>query len=397
MDHPKPLQNVRVLAIESYGAGPWATMQLADLGADIIKIEPPGTGDISRHVPPGAKDGDSLFFQCLNRNKRSISLDLRAPGGMDALHRLLPAVDILFANPKGSMPEKLKLTYEDLKIYNPRLVCCFLTGFGRTGPRCDHPGYDWLAQALSGILWLGGEPDGPPARSGVSVIDFATGQQAALLMVAALQRTRETGVGCTVDTSLLELAVSYCNYLNTWYLTLGFEPVKLPLGAHQTIVPSQLFAAADAWLMVMAQQDKFYRRLVKEMGLPELADDPRFRTMKDRFAHREELLEILAKRFKTRTAAEWISCLEGKVPVAPVNSIPEALGEPQLEALGTIISYPHPTLGTIRQSGPPFHFSDYTPSFSPASALGSDTEAVLSELGGFTAEEIDALRKSRTV
>ena len=179
------------------------------------------------------------------------------------------------------MPEKLGLTYEHLKEYNPKLVCCFLTGYGRTGPRENHPGYDYIAQALSGMVWMGGEPGGPPARCGVSVIDMATGTNAAFLMMAGIHQARQTGRGCTVDTSLLEIAVSYANYLNSWHLTTGWEPQKLPMGAHQTIVPSQLFQTADNWLMVMAQQDKFFVSLVNIIGLQELAEDSRFKSIKD--------------------------------------------------------------------------------------------------------------------
>ena len=388
MKNPKPLADIRVLAIESYGAGPWATLQLADLGAEIIKIEPLSVGDVSRHVPPGAKDGDSLFFQCLNRNKKSITLDLKTQKGMEALYRLLPAVDVLFANPKGSMPDKLGITYEDLKEYNPKLVCCFLTGYGRVGPRQNHPGYDYLAQALSGMVWMGGEPDGPPARCGVSVIDMAAGTNAAFLMMAAVHQSRLTGVGCTVDTSLLELAISYSNYLNTWHLSTGWEPVKLPMGAHQSIVPSQMFKTKDNWLMVMAQMDKFYFSLVREMGLGQLAEDPRFKTMQNRYQNRDELIEILTKEFKTRTTAEWIDLLEGKLPVAPVNSIPEALRDPQVDALGLIIDYDHPGLGKIKQTGPPFKFSGYNPEFKPGSALGKDTEDILTSLAGYSKDEL---------
>ena len=393
----KPLQDIRVLSIESYGAGPWATMQLADLGAEIIKIEMPGTGDISRYVPPGAKDGDSLFYQCLNRGKQSITLDIRSPEGREAFNRLLPAMDVLFANPKGNVPEKMGITYEHLKAYNPKLVCCFLTGFGRTGPRRDHPGYDYLAQALSGMVWMGGEPDGPPARCGVSVIDMATGTNAAMLILAGIHQARLTGKGCTVDTSLLEIAVSYENYLATWYLTTGFEPKKMPLGAHQTIVPSQLFATSDSWLMVMAQQDKFYQVLVAEIGLSELAGDSRFLTMELRFQNREALLEILTQCFKSRTTAEWVELLEGKVPVAPVNSIPRALKDPQLQALGMIVEYDHPSLGHIKQTGPPFSVSGYHPGFEPAPALGADTEQVLNKYAGFTTKEISTLRRKGTI
>lgn len=393
MKNPKPLADIRVLAIESYGAGPWATLQLADLGAEIIKIESPPLGDVSRYVPPGAKGGDSLFYQCLNRNKKSISLDLKSQKGMEALYRLLPSVDVLFANPKGNMPEKLGITYEHLKKYNRKLVCCFLTGYGRVGPRKNHPGYDYLAQALSGIAWMGGEPDGPPARCGVSVIDMAAGTNAAFLMMAAVHQSRLTGVGCTVDTSLLELSIAYCNYLNTWHLSTGWEPEKLPMGAHQSIVPSQLFQTKDNWLMVMAQMDKFYYSLVQEMGLPELAEDPRFLTMQDRYQNRDALLEILSQVFKTRTTVEWVTMLEGKVPVAPVNNIPQALRDPQVDALGLIVDYDHPVLGKIKQTGPPFKFSEYKPNFKQGSAMGEDTEDILTRLGGYSKDELCEFKK----
>lgn len=389
----KPLADIRVLAIESYGAGPWATLQLADLGAEIIKIEPPPVGDISRYVPPGAKDGDSLFYQCLNRGKKSISLDLRSEKGMEAFYRLLPSVDVLFANPKGNMPDKLGITYEHLKKYNPKLVCCFLTGYGRVGPRQNHPGYDYLAQALSGMVWMGGEPGGPPARCGVSVIDMAAGTNAAFLMMAAVHKSRLTGVGCTVDTSLLEVAITYENYLNTWHLSTGWEPKKLPLGAHQSIVPSQLFQTKDSWLMVMAQMDKFYFSLVREIGLPELAEDQRFLTMQDRYQNRDALLEILSQVFKTRTTDEWEKMLVGKIPVAPVNSIPQALRDSQVDALGLIIDYDHPGLGKIRQTGPPFKFSGYKPEFKPGSAMGEDTEDVLTRLGGYTTDQLSEFKR----
>ncbi|MFC1798861.1 CaiB/BaiF CoA transferase family protein [Thermodesulfobacteriota bacterium] len=392
----KPLDDIRILSIESYGAGPWATMQLADLGAEVIKVEMPGIGDISRYVPPGAKDGDSLFFQCINRGKKSIQLDIRTPEGRNAFNRLLPAVDVLFANPKGNMPEKMGITYDHLKKFNPKLVCCFLTGFGRTGPRQNHPGYDYLSQALSGMAWMGGEPDSPPARCGVSVVDMAAGTNAAMLILAGVHQAHKTGQGCTIDTSLLEVAISYGNYLNTWYLTAGVEPKKLPLGAHQSIVPSQLFATADSWLMVMAQQDKFYRLLVFEMGLSELADDARFLTIKDRYENRDALIDILTTTFKKKKTAAWLALLEGKVPVAPVNSIPQALKDPQVEALGLIVEYDHPILGHIRQTGPPFSVSEYQPEFKPASALGTDTEIVLREYAELTSEEINLLCKVNT-
>ena len=229
------------------------------------------------------------------------------------------------------------------------------------------------------------------------MIDMAAGTNAAFLMMAALHRARATGVGCTVDTSLLETAISYENYLNTWHLTTGWEPQKLPLGAHQSIVPSQLFQTSDSWLMVMAQQDKFYYALVCELGMSELMEDDRFKTIENRYQNREELLAVLTERFKTRSTQEWIDLLEGKVPVAPINSLPQALSDPQVDALGLIMEYEHPDLGRIRQTGPPFRFSDYDPQFKRGSPIGADTEEILRELGGLTAAEIKDLRKSKTI
>ena len=304
---------------------------------------------------PGPRMGTAFFFQCLNRGKKSITLDLRRPEGREALHRLLPHMDVFFANPKGSMPDKMGLTYEHLQQFNSRLICCFLTGYGRCGPRMDHPGYDYLAPVPVGNCpgWEG-EPDGPPARCGVSVIDMAAGTNAAFLIMVGVYRAQATGKGGDLDTSLFEIALTYQNYLNTWHLSSGWEPVKLPLGAHQTIVPSQLFRTSDGYLMVMAQQDKFFRALVVELGLGELADDPRFAGMPDRYRHREALLQILTEVFLSRKTKEWVALLEGKVPIAPVNSIPEALRDPQVEALGLVVEYEHPGLGLVRQTGPPF-------------------------------------------
>lgn len=397
MTEKKPLDDIRVLSIESYGAGPWATLQLADMGAEVVKVEQPGFGDISRVVPPGARDNDSLFFQAFNRGKKSITLDIRQREGRKVFHRLLPSFDVLFANPKGTMPEKMKLTYDHLKPYNPGLVCCFLTGYGRSGPRADLPGYDYLIQAMSGFAWMGGEPDGPPARCGVSVIDMAAGTNAAMVILAAVHQARVTGRGCTVDTSLLEIASSYLNYLASWVMTADFKPQRIPLGAHQSIVPSQFFATSDGYVMVMAQQDKFYQALVRAIGRPELGEDPRFSNMQDRYENRDVLIGILTEIFQTRTTVEWVSLLEGSVPVAPVNSIPEALKDPQLETLGMIVGYDHPVLGHIRQTGPPFTIGEYHPDYKPASAMGADTEQVLGEYAGCSSQEIAALRQKGAI
>lgn len=397
LDSSLPLAGVRVLAIEQYGAGPYATMILADLGADVIKIEQPGTGEIGRSVPPWTDGTDSLFFQSLNRGKRSIALDLKHPGGMAVFHRLVERADVVFANSRGGGPERLGITYEQLRAHNPRIVCAFLTGFGRTGPRADEPGYDYIVQALTGIASMGGEPGGPPARAGVSVVDFAAGLAAGVGVLAALHRARATGVGCDVDASLFSTALSLTNYLACWTLTRGYQPERLPYGAHPSIVPSQLFEAQDGWLMVMCQTDAFYRELVARLDLPAVAADARYATMSGRFEHKNELLAVLTRRFREGTVAEWLQCLEGAVPIAAVNDVAGALQDRQVTALGLVIEYQHPTYGVVRQVAGPVETSLGRRAAQPAPRLGQDTDEVLEELGQLSGADVSRLRAEGVV
>lgn len=386
-----PLTGVRILAIEQYGAGPYATMVLADLGAEVIKIEQPGGGDIGRAVPPWTTGSDSLFFQSLNRGKKSLVLDIKNSQGKEVLHRLVAGADVVFANVRGSAPRRLGITYEQLKDINPKIVCAFLTGFGREGPRADEPGYDYIVQAITGIAALGGEPDGPPARAGVSVIDFSAGLAACVGMLSALHRAKETGVGCDVDASLFSTALSLTNYLATWTLTRGFQPQRMPKGAHPSIVPSQLFQVADGWLMVMCQTDAFYEALVERLELPELAGNERFATMEARLKNKAELLPLLEERLLTRTKAEWLRLLEGEVPVAPVNELGSALADRQVAALGSVVEYQHPEFGVVKQVAGPVRTSLGNRAPVRAPALGEDTAAVLEDIAGLTTAELDEL------
>lgn len=395
-DVGRPLADVRVLAIEQYGAGPFATMVLADLGADVIKIEPPNGGDIGRHVPPWTGENDSLFFQSLNRGKRSVALDLKDPRGKEIFLRLVERSHVVFSNARGTSPRRLGITYEQLKAYNPAVVCAFLTGFGRSGPRADQPAYDYIVQALSGMAALGGEPNGPPTRAGVSVVDFSAGLAAAVAILAGVHRARETGVGCDIDTSLLATALNLTNYVATWTLTRGYRPERQPRGGHPSIVPSQLFEAADGWLMVMCQTDAFYRELTRRIGLAGL-DDPKYATLEGRLRHKDELLGLLEPRFKELPVREWLARLEGHVPVAPVNDLATALADPQVEALDLLVEYDHPEFGRVKQVASPVQTATAPPAPLPGPALGGNTREVLRELGGVGAGEIEDLFASGVV
>lgn len=397
LDTSLPLDGVRILAIEQYGAGPYATMILADLGADVIKIEQPGSGEIGRAVPPWTDGTDSLFFQSLNRGKRSVALDLKNPKGLAVFHTLVKNADVVFSNSRGGGPERLGITYEQLRRFNPSIVCAFLTGFGRTGPRADEPGYDYIVQALTGIASMGGEPGGPPARAGISVVDFSAGLAAGIGVLAALHRARATGVGCDVDASLFSTALSLTNYLACWTLTREYQPERLPYGAHPSIVPSQLFQAQDGWLMVMCQTDAFYRELVSRLDLPEAAADPRYATMSGRLKHKDELLALLMRRFREGTVAQWLTLLEGAVPIASVNSVEAALRDRQVTALDSILEYHHPAFGPVRQVAGPVETSLGRRPAQPAPRLGQDTDDVLRELGQMASSDIIKLRADGVV
>jgi crotonobetainyl-CoA:carnitine CoA-transferase CaiB-like acyl-CoA transferase len=396
---PLPLDGVRVLAFTQLGAGPFGLMMLGDLGAEIVKVEDPTTaGDEARRVPPfnDPAAGDGLYYQSLNRGARSITLDLRAPEARAVLHRLVARVDVVYNNLRGDLPGKLGLDYAALGAVNPKVVCCSLSGFGRTGPRAADPGYDYLLQAYAGFMSVSGEPDGPPTKCGVSVVDFSGGILSALATMIGLHRARETGRGCDIDVSLLDTAISMLNYLAVWTLNRDWRPARHPEGAHQSLVPSQSFRTRDGWLVIMCMKEKFWERLAERTGLAALKDDPRFRTFADRLAHRTELVPILKAEFAKRTTAEWLERLRGHVPVAPVYGVEEALEDPHVRAREMVVELVHPLFGPIRETGCPIKIDGVRPRYAPASALGADTAAVLAE-AGVSADELAALRARRVV
>ncbi|MCH7739322.1 MAG: CoA transferase [Chloroflexi bacterium] len=393
-----PLDGVRILALSQFGAGPFGTNVLADLGAEVIKIEDPDAGgDVARYVPPFEIEGDSLYFQSFNRGKKSLALNLRSDSGREVLHDLVKVSDGVFNNLRGDLPAKLGLDYESLKSVNPAVVCCSLSGFGKTGPMAASPGYDYLVQGYAGYMSITGEPDGPPGKCGVSIIDFAGGYAAALGLMVGLFDAQRTGVGRDVDVSLLDTAVAMLSYLATWTLNRDWQPERMPNSSHQTLVPSQNFETSDGWIVIFCAKENFYRDLVGLMGLPELADDQRFNSFAARLDNRDTLLALLSERFGTRTTAEWLDDLSGRVPCGPVNTVQEALESDQVLAREMIIEVDHPEYGVIREVANPVKMAGGIDRPSPAPRLGQHTDEILADVLAYDTERVAALREEGAV
>ncbi|HUC68094.1 MAG TPA: CoA transferase [Stellaceae bacterium] len=392
-----PLQGLRIIAVEQYGAGPFGTLQLADLGAEVIKIENPRDGgDTSRYVGPfHLGDDDSDFFQSFNRNKRSVTLDLKQPGAREVLHALAKHADALLDNLRGDLPAQLGLTYAALKDANPRIVCVHLSAYGREGSRAHWPGYDYLMQAEAGYLMLTGEPDGPPARMGLSVVDYMTGLFAGLGLLSGVIAARAAGQGRDVDVSLFDCAMQNLSYLATWYLNEGHVQGREARSSHPSITPSQLYRTGDGWIFLMCNKEKFWTALCDVLCRPDLAADPRFHRFADRLAHRAALTALLDEALGRKTTAEWLAAFAGRVPAAPVNDLGAALENPFLHERGLIWPVPHPERPDFRMLGSPVACGA-TPPKRPAPTLGADTDAVLRDCG-LTPERIAALRRDGVI
>jgi crotonobetainyl-CoA:carnitine CoA-transferase CaiB-like acyl-CoA transferase len=317
----KPLADVRILAIEQYGAGPFGTLHLADMGAEVIKIEDPRAGgDVGRYVPPFQEGEDSLFFETFNRNKRSLSLDIVNPAGRQVFEALVPLADAVYSNLRGDVPARLRLRYDDLKHLNAAIVCCSLSGFGMTGPRHAEPAYDYILQGLAGWMGLTGEPHGPPTKTGLSLVDFSGGFVAIIALLVGIHAARRDGVGMDCDVSLFDTAMHLLSYPATWHLTAGFTPQRTAHSAHPSLVPFQNFQTADGWIVVACAKEKFWQRLTDVLGRPELALDDRFVSFAARRTHARELLTILSEVFRQQPSAYWLTRLnEAGVPSGPVN------------------------------------------------------------------------------
>ena len=366
------LSGYRVLAVSQFGAGPFGTLHLADLGAEVIKIENPRAGgDVARTVPPYTIPGDSLYFQSLNRNKLSMTLDLKHPDGQRVFRDLVQVSDAVFSNLRGDQPEALGLTYEQLKATNPRIVCCSLSGFGTTGPRRSEPAYDYLIQGMAGWMSLTGDPGTMPAKSGLSMVDFSAGAVAMVGLLAGLLDAQRTGQGCDVDVSLLDSAISMLNYVAIWTLNREYHPVRLADSAHASLVPAQVFQTQDGYLVVLCFKEKFWRALTTALEAPELAADPRFASFASRYEHRDALISDLKGRFAERTTNEWLARMSGQVPCAPVNSVEEALQERQILERDMLVEVEHPDFGTLKQVRTAIKVHGSCPTRAPGACTGS--------------------------
>jgi crotonobetainyl-CoA:carnitine CoA-transferase CaiB-like acyl-CoA transferase len=388
-----PLAGLRIIAVEQFGAGPFGTMLLADLGAEVIKVEDPSFGgDVSRYIPPLQQGTDSLYFEAVNRNKRSVLLDLKNEAGREVFERLVGTADAVFSNLRGDQPERLGLTWSHLRQVKEAIVCVALTGYGRHGHSAELPGYDALVQAGAGWAALTGGPDDPPTKSGLSLADYATGLAAMVGLLAAVLDARATGVGRDVDTNLYDVALSMLTHHATWYLSAGIDTARQPMSGHASVVPFQFFATSDGYIAVAAAKERFFTDLVSALDLPNLATDDRFADMHARSRNRTELLPLLAARFAGHPTHVWMQRLRGVVPAAAVRSMDAALDLEDLQDRSMLAEYEHPRLGTVRSVGSPVFLSGYQSRYRPGPGLGADGDAILTEIG-FSPGEQDELRQ----
>jgi crotonobetainyl-CoA:carnitine CoA-transferase CaiB-like acyl-CoA transferase len=392
-----PLSGVRIVAIEQYGAGPFATQHLADLGAEVIKIENfRDGGDVGRAVGPHFfGDGDSHFFEAFNRNKCSLTLDLKKPEGREVLLDLVKASDAVFNNLRGDLPVKLGLTYDQLKEANPAIVCAHLSAYGRTGSRASWPGYDYLMQAEAGYLSVTGEPDAPPARFGLSIIDLMTGTTAAMALLAGLVEARATGIGRDLDTSLFDVALHNLAYVATWYLNGDVVTGRDRRSAHPSLTPSQLYRTKDGWIFLMCNKEKFWGVLAEILDRPSWITDERFSSFKARLANRDLVEQELDAALSHATTAQWLERLGGRVPAAPVYDIRQALESPFVAERQNVVEAAHPRFGKIRGVAAPVRIDEPLP-MRAAPDLGQDNARLLAELG-YDAGRIARLREGGVV
>jgi glutaryl-CoA transferase len=404
-----PLAGIRVLDLSRVLAGPWAGQNLADLGAEVIKIERPKVGDDSRAFgPPWVKDAqgrdtkDSAYFTSANRGKKSVTVNLQQPEGQALVRELAAKSDVLLENYKFGDLHRYGLGYDDLKAINPRLIYCSVTGFGQTGPYRERPGYDFMIQGMGGMMSVTGEPDGAPGggpqRAGVPIADIITGMYASIAVCAALAHRGQSGAGQHLDLALLDSQIALLAYQNTNYFATGKPPARIG-NLHPNIVPYQPFSASDGEVILACGNDNLYRKFCQAAGCPELASDARFLTNGKRVENRKELTRLLGEIFAWRTKKAWVELLDAAgVPNGPINDIAEVFAEPQVKARGVKVEVAHPVAGRMPMVASPMRFSA-TPleHETPPPLLGEHTEEILRGLLGRSAAEIAQLRESGVI
>jgi len=393
----RPLDGIRVIDLSRVLAGPYASLLLADMGAEVVKVEEPGRGDDTRAWPP-FQGGEATYFMSVNRGKKGLTLNMKHPEGKAILRRLLAGADVLLENFRPGTLERLGFGYAAVRAFNPRLVYCSISGFGETGPEASRPGYDLIIQGESGIMDLTGFPDGPPVKVGNSIADLAAGTMAAHGIVLALFARERTGEGQRVEIAMLEVMAALLTYQGQAYFATGQSPRRRG-NQHPSIAPYEVFEAADGYLTVGVANNSLWGRFCQAIGQPELTTDPRFDTEAKRVQHRETLIPILTAVFATAPVGRWLDRLQqAGVPAGKIKSVGEALESEQLRARGAIVSLAHPVAGPMRMVGPPIRLHG-TPgeAAGPAPLLGEHTEEILGKLCGYSGEAIARLRADGVV
>jgi formyl-CoA transferase/CoA:oxalate CoA-transferase len=392
-----PLAGVRILDLSRILSGPFATMVFADLGADVIKLENPRTGDDTREWAPPYQGDQSAYFLSVNRNKRGIAVDLKSAQGREIALRIADRTDVVVENFRPGTAGRLGLGYDDLSARNPGLIYASISGFGQTGPYSSEPGYDAIAQALGGLMSVTGEADGEPVRVGNSAADLGASMWAAIGILAALHARHTTGRGEWIDISLLDGQIASLTYLAGGYFASGEVPPRYG-SAHPSIVPYQALRTADGHLMVAVGNDTLWQRFAPLVGLPELVDDPRFISNPQRVANRTALIPLIEDALAARGSAAWAEELSRVgIPAGAINAVDAALAHPQVQARDMVLTAEHPTAGTLRMTGSPIKLSQYTATVRrPPPTLGEHTDEVLGEFG-YTVEDIAALRDAGVV
>ncbi|XP_046569856.1 succinate--hydroxymethylglutarate CoA-transferase-like [Haliotis rubra] len=394
-----PLEGIRILDLTRVLAGPYCSMLFADLGADVIKVERPGAGDDTRSWGPPFKGTESAYFLSVNRNKKSIAVDLKKPKGVKIVKQLAGSCDVLIENYLPGKLGEMGLGYDDMKALVPRLVYCSISGYGQTGPYRSRAGYDAIASGVGGLMNITGPRDGDPCRVGVAMTDLSTGLYAFGATMVALHHRQQTGCGQHIDCNLLSTQVASLVNIASNYLNAGMEGKRHGTG-HESIVPYQAFKTKDGgYMLVGAGNDKQFRLLCKRMDLPELLEDERFQQNQVRVANRDILLPLLANRFETKTSSQWMQVLEGSgIPYGPVNNMQEVFSDPQVVNNGMIQEVQHPTAGTIRLPGPAVRYSlSQTVVPRPLPTLGQHTQEVLQGILGYSDMQLKQLIEAGVV
>ena len=377
----QPLENIKVVDLTRTLAGPFCTQNLADMGADVIKIEEPNDGDETRKWPP-IWNGESTQFLSFNRNKRSLSVNLKSEEGLKIVKSLAQEADVMIESFRAGTLARMGLGYEDIKAINPDIVYCTISGYGRTGPMANKPGYDLIIQAYSGLMHLTGDPNGPPQRVGFSLVDLFTGMLAYGSIVTALYHRDKTGEGQLIDTALLDGQVAAMSYHATGFIGTGIEPHRLGSG-HPSLVPYQSFQAADGFFILGVANPNLWERFCNAIGHPDLKDDPKFATNPDRVAHRAEMVDLLNSIFATNTVAHWVKVIdEAGVPVGPINKTSDVVADEQVNAREMFLEINHPKVPDLRVPNSPIKLRGTPAELRMAPpALGEHNEEVLAELG----------------